>query len=609
LCHFIFNLGSEFDTIQNNFHIRNLPPHWNTQDWPTLLILCRDYFDSVKPQGVFKREQPNDTNFDRASQHKKVKEWFMNPSKFRCKIEAEQHKHLGKCIFHLTKSHSTDECNVKKECNKLLFDRKNGTSSSSQNTGSTGQLHNVKGEIFEDAVSDNVVDDCVDESTNDTNEDELLYFTCVTNHYLHLVKASTSGYPSSCHAVKYPIIVDSGANYHMFKEKEFFESLYPASGRVIPGDGKTILDIEGIGTVKCKLGEHILKIENVRYIPDLAESIYSLFLHIQSPSHGLKSSFAEGMFIIFPTFQTKAILGADDIYLDAAPANSTVIDNHTPDSKVYSKIDSSDTMDIFCRNIKHFQSEIEHETKHIDNLLSSLQKCYKEIKTKRQLNLDVTAGFRQPNKLQQNFRAFTPPRKSSNTNEASSLDTSTEPCSPDSSINDVPSMILKEVCSSEINPISSSTFESIHTPLIRSVDKPSSSLPTTITMSEDLLRASVGFRRVYTLKRHFQTLYQDNVKLYSTPVDAVLDSGNLATMKKKDRNTTPVPRSLQFADIMHMDIVFGPDIAIGNVHYGFLFTDRFSRMTYLYPLQNLTSDIKKQMEAFFAHIGCVLHHE
>jgi hypothetical protein len=80
-------------------------------------------------------------------------------------------------------------------------------------------------------------------------------------------------------------------------------------------------------------------------------------------------------------------------------------------------------------------------------------------------------------------------------------------------------------------------------------------------------------------------------------------------MKKKDRNTTPVPRSLQFADIMHMDIVFGPDIAIGNVHYGLLFTDRFSRMTYLYPLQNLTSDIKKQMEAFFAHIGCVLHHE
>jgi hypothetical protein len=71
-------------------------------------------------------------------------------------------------------------------------------------------------------------------------------------------------------------------------------------------------------------------------------------------------------------------------------------------------------------------------------------------------------------------------------------------------------------------------------------------------------------------------------------------------MKKTDRNTTPVPQLLHFSDTMHMDIIFGPDIAIGNIHYGFLFTDRFSRMTYLYPLQNHTSDIKKQMEAFFA---------
>jgi hypothetical protein len=52
-----------------------------------------------------------------------------------------------------------------------------------------------------------------------------------------------------------------------------------------------------------------------------------------------------------------------------------------------------------------------------------------------------------------------------------------------------------------------------------------------------------------------------------------------------------------------MDIVFGPDISIGNIHYGLLFTDRFNRMTYIYPLQNLTSDIGKQLEAFFAHLG------
>jgi len=44
-------------------------------------------------------------------------------------------------------------------------------------------------------------------------------------------------------------------------------------------------------------------------------------------------------------------------------------------------------------------------------------------------------------------------------------------------------------------------------------------------------------------------------------------------------------------------------VAIGNIHYALLFLDRYSRMNYIYPLQNLTSEIPKQMEAFFAHIG------
>ncbi len=81
--------------------------------------------------------------------------------------------------------------------------------------------------------------------------------------------------------------------------------------------------------------------------------------------------------------------------------------------------------------------------------------------------------------------------------------------------------------------------------------------------------------------------------------------GDLATIRKAPRNTTPVPCSHLFGDVMHMDIVFSPDISIGNIHYGLLFTDHYSRMTYICPLQNLTSDIKKQMEAFFAHLGFV----
>jgi hypothetical protein len=71
---------------------------------------------------------------------------------------------------------------------------------------------------------------------------------------------------------------------------------------------------------------------------------------------------------------------------------------------------------------------------------------------------------------------------------------------------------------------------------------------------------------------------------------------------EKGQNTIPVSRSSQFGEVIHMDIVFGLEVAIGNMHYGLLFTDRFSWMTYLYPLQNVTTDIEKQIEAFFTHI-------
>jgi hypothetical protein len=111
------------------------------------------------------------------------------------------------------------------------------------------------------------------------------------------------------------------------------------------------------------------------------------------------------------------------------------------------------------------------------------------------------------------------------------------------------------------------------TPITRAVDKPSSSLPSVMTLSEHFIKSCVGFGKIDTMKCHFHTLYQPSIKMDNTPADAVLDPGNLATMKMKPRSTTPVARLLFFADVIHMDIVFGPEIFVGNIHYDLLFTD------------------------------------
>ena len=209
--------------------------------------------------------------------------------------------------------------------------------------------------------------------------------------------------------MKYLVIADSGANFHMFKEHEVFTSLTPAQGQVILGDGRTRLPIHGIGSVTCKIGDNILQIDEVCYIPGLAESIYSLFCHIQSSHHILHSSFEEGLHIVFPDFKSKALLGENDIYLDFNPFSNysvkclpdTLQDSSTHYPHGYSEKNTDSfcwnlkqevtclfgkNTDSFCRNLKQ---EVTCETKSLDNLLKSHCQYYKEVKTKRQLSLEV----------------------------------------------------------------------------------------------------------------------------------------------------------------------------------------------------------------------------
>jgi hypothetical protein len=183
------------------------------------------------------------------------------------------------------------------------------------------------------------------------------------------------------HDMLYPVIADSGANHHMFRDKAFFHTLTPATGTVILGDGKTSVSIEGVGTVHCRIGSYNLTIPNVRYVPGLSESIYSLFLHVQTPQHGLESSYDQGLFLQFPQFKTKALIGENDIYLDMVPLDAINTDQQS--SSKFITLDDSP----FCHNIMQLNDEIQNETKNLDNIMRDLCQYYDRVKTKRQLGL------------------------------------------------------------------------------------------------------------------------------------------------------------------------------------------------------------------------------
>jgi hypothetical protein len=171
---------------------------------------------------------------------------------------------------------------VKKECDEIIAGKKS-VKSSSTTASNMGQLYHTTEDLFADAESDEVFD--MEPNGNDSNEDALLYFVRLSKHYLRVVKSSSTQMADR-HPMSYFVIADSGVNYHMFWEREFFSNLSPATGQVILGDGKTSLAIKGVGTVTCKMGSNIVEIPNVRYVPELSESIYSLHIHIKTPNHG-----------------------------------------------------------------------------------------------------------------------------------------------------------------------------------------------------------------------------------------------------------------------------------------------------------------------------------
>jgi len=274
---FIFTLGDDFAPVQHHFRLGTLSNEWKTNDWPSLLVLCRGFYNSVNPTGPpakrdrdWDRDPFSEFQLDRASHHKKIRLWFSNPTKHQRDIELEQKKYPGLCLYHLTKSHSTADCQVKKECDKLLaaqrINSSNAVAPGSQSGVSTGQLRHLTEEAFEDALELEHKDESDDVTSNNTNEVDLLYFSRVSNHYLRLVKNDHLKPSRSRHHMVFPVIIDSGANFHMFKDREFFTSLSPASGKVILGDGQTSLPIHGIGTVSCSIGKNKVEVSNVRYV-------------------------------------------------------------------------------------------------------------------------------------------------------------------------------------------------------------------------------------------------------------------------------------------------------------------------------------------------------
>ncbi len=182
----------------------------------------------------------------------------------------------------------------------------------------------------------------------------------------------------------------------------------------------------------------------------------------------------------------------------------------------------------FCRKLNEFQDNLDHDSEYLDQLLFKLRHYYSTIQTKRRLNFDVPAGIRKTSQHQHTLAYSRQLTKMPSAGDENELPTVLDSSSIEQTL---PTLdVRSDDHLLENTNLSSCTVRPL---IIRSIDKPSSFLPRTVTVSEDYLRASVSFRKVDCMRQHFKDLYQDTVRIDNLPADAVLDPGDYATLHKK----------------------------------------------------------------------------
>ena len=141
-------------------------------------------------------------------------------------------------------------------------------------------------------------------------------------------------------------------------------------------------------------------------------------------------------------------------------------------------------------------------------------------------------------------------------------------------------------------------------PRLRPVDTVLQSTPSTVQLTDNDLRQGFGFRNTATISRKLHSFTKKTFSLTVSDAPDILDLGNIATIDKSKRNTTPLTLPQNFGDLVHCDILYGSETSIKGFKYALYLIDKATRFKFVYGLKSLT-DVLVVFKRFCADIGFV----
>jgi deoxyuridine 5'-triphosphate nucleotidohydrolase len=142
-------------------------------------------------------------------------------------------------------------------------------------------------------------------------------------------------------------------------------------------------------------------------------------------------------------------------------------------------------------------------------------------------------------------------------------------------------------------------------PSLHPTDRVPSSTPALVSMTSEMLQKCTGFRNIHKIMKLIKEHAAPTIDIQDLGRDPFLSRGEVATLPKSRRNTSPIPRPDVFGSIIHYDIGYGAGMSIGGYTHVLFLVDRATRKKFIYGLKSLhSSSICAVMQDFIKDLGC-----
>ena len=136
-------------------------------------------------------------------------------------------------------------------------------------------------------------------------------------------------------------------------------------------------------------------------------------------------------------------------------------------------------------------------------------------------------------------------------------------------------------------PVAEKNIQDLIPPLIRSLDKVSSTKLKIKSFNRETLQKTIGYQNMIKVIKHCKLVSQNNIQINNLGQDPRKDMGNFSTMQQRCHNTISTKPT---EEVWYYNLDYGTGTAIGSIRYVLLLIGRHNRYTYAFPLSSLKDE-------------------